>query len=158
MRTLASRRIARAAARADALVAEGRFLDAVDLLTEANRTAHDAELERRLVGLRHEAYWELPRAPAGSAWPVVAPGDDLVTAGLPVVAPEDLTPEAISTGIARHGCLHVRRLVPEARVQRLVDGIDRAMAGFDVHAAGESVERTTPWFEPFVPRRSSRWA
>jgi hypothetical protein len=152
MRTLSSRRIARSAARADALVAEGRSLDAVDMLTEANRAAHDPELERRLVRLRHEAYWELPRSTASSPWPVVAPGDELVTAGLPVVAAEDLTPEAISTGIHRHGCLHVRRLVPEARVQRLVDGIDRAMAGFDAYAAGESPDRTTPWFEPFMPR------
>ena len=27
------------------------------------------------------------------------------------------------------------------------------MDGFDAHAAGESVERTTPWFEPFTPRK-----
>jgi hypothetical protein len=84
---------------------------------------------------------------------VVAPGADLVSGGLPVVAPEDLTPETISTGILRHGCLHVRGLVPGDRVRRLVDGIDRAMAGFDAHAAGESPQRTTPWFEPFTPRK-----
>jgi hypothetical protein len=43
-------------------------------------------------------------------------------------------------------------LVPEDRVRRLVEGIDRAIAGFDEFASGKSAEETTPWFEPLQPR------
>jgi hypothetical protein len=139
-------------ARADAVESEGRLLDAVDALTEANRLRRDPDVERRLVQLRHEAYWDLQRSAGASSWPVVMPGAALVTTGPPVVSPEDLSPELLSTGILKHGCLHVRRLVPEERVRLLVDGIDRALAGFDAHAAGASADETTPWFEPFKPR------
>jgi hypothetical protein len=139
-------------AHADSLEAEGRLLDAVDALTAANRLRRDSDLERRLVQVRHQAYWELQRSAGPSSWPVIAPGDDLVTTGPPRVLPEELTPEVLSTGILRHGCLHVRRLVPEDRVRILVDGIDRAIAGFDAHASGVSAKETTPWFEPLRPR------
>jgi hypothetical protein len=133
-------------------VAEGKLLEAIEALTAANRGLHDAGLERRLVELRHEAFWTLPRTANAASWPVIPPREELVAGGTPVIAGDDLTPETISTGILRHGCLHVRRLVPQDRVRRLVDGIDRAIAGFDAHAAGARPEDTTPWFEPFKPR------
>jgi hypothetical protein len=152
MRTFSSRRVARLAARADALVAEGKILDAVDALTTGNRTLRDTALDRHLVRLRHEAYREVRDASCDAAWPVVAPGDDLVADGLPTIAANELTPEVVSTGIFRHGCLRVRRLVPEQRVHRLAEGIDRAIAGYDAHAAGVTSDETTPWFEPFKPR------
>jgi hypothetical protein len=136
----------------DAIVDEGRFLDAIDALTTAVETVRDAELERRLVQLRHDAYEELRGAAPPCRWPVIAPGDELVESGVPSVAASDLTPELISTGILRHGCLHVRGLVPEDRVRRLVDGVDRAMAGFDAWVAGADARETTPWFDPLRPR------
>lgn len=138
--------------RADALEEEGNLLEAIDALTEANHLQPDPALVRRLVRLRHEAYWDLKSSDGPSSWPVIAPSDDLVTAGPPIVSPEELTPELLSTGILKHGCVHVRRLVPEDRVQLLVDGIDRALAGFDAYASGASADETTPWFEPLQPR------
>jgi hypothetical protein len=139
-------------ARADALESEGKLLEAVDTLTEVDRLRRDPVLERRLVPLRHAAYHELRRSGGPSSWPVIAPGDDLPHPHPPVVSPEELTPELLSTGILRHGCVHIRRLVPEDRVRVLVEGIDRAIAGFDAHASGESTDETTPWFEPLTPR------
>jgi hypothetical protein len=47
---------AAASAAAEQLVAEGRILDAIELLTEANRSARDHEIERRLVELRSDAF------------------------------------------------------------------------------------------------------
>jgi hypothetical protein len=140
-------------ARADALQAEGRLLDAIDALTQANRLRRDPDVERRLVRLRHEAYWDLQRSAGVSSWPVVDPGDGFGTIGPPVVSSEELSAEVLSTGIFKHGCLHVRRLVPEERVRLLIDGIDRAIAGFDAHATGASANETAPWFEPFKPRQ-----
>lgn len=138
-------------ARADALVADRRTLDAIDELTEANRSVHDAAIERRLVQLRHAAYADLQRIGGPSSWPVIPPGNGDAEAGPLVVSPDQLTPEVLSTGIRRHGCLHVPRLVPEDRVALLVDGIDRAIAGSNAYAAGDGVDGFDPWFAPFEP-------
>jgi hypothetical protein len=71
--------------------------------------------------------------------------------GPPAVGPDELTLDTLRDGILGHGCLHVRRLVPEQRVNNLVDGIDRAFAAYEARAAGAPVSETTPWFEPFTP-------
>src|SRR5947208_1297368 len=139
-------------ARAGALQAEGNLLDAIDAVTRANRLRREPDLEHRLVRLRHEAFTQIDRTSGPSSWPVIAPGDDLATTRPPVASPDELTPQLLSTAIWKHGCLHVRRLVPEDQVGLLVDGIDKAIAGFDAHASGLSASDTTPWFEPFVPR------
>jgi Phytanoyl-CoA dioxygenase (PhyH) len=139
-------------ARADSLEADGNLVDAVDALTEANRAHRDPHIERRLVQLRHQAYWDLERSAGPSTWPVVPPGKDLVANGSPIVSAEELTPELLSTGILRHGCVHVRRLVPEHRVELLVDGIDRAIAGADAHSSHANTNETDPWFAPLKPR------
>jgi hypothetical protein len=138
-------------ARAEGLEAEGHLLDAVDVFAQANRLGRDTSVERRLVRLRHQAYGELTGAPGPSSWPVVPPGDQLVETGLPVIAPQQFTVETLSTGILRHGGLHVRRMVPEDEVACLRDGIDHAMSGFEDHASGASVQETSPWYEPFKP-------
>jgi hypothetical protein len=152
-------------ARATTLEAEGKFVDAVDALTQANRLRRDPELERRLVGLRHRAYREVRRSKGASSWPVIAPRDHVVDDDFPVISPDELSPETLSTGILRHGGLHIRRLVPDDQVARLVDGIDRAMWGYDVHASGQGSSETNPWYEPFEPEpeysaavmRKRRW-
>jgi hypothetical protein len=136
--------------RADAAVADGRVLDAIDELTEANGELRDPEVELRLVQLRHAAYATVRAQPGPSSWPVVEPGDDLVPGGAPVIGADELTPEVLSTGIQKHGCLHVRKLVPEDRVDRLVEGIDRAIEGHDAHTGGGGAG-STPWYAPFVP-------
>src|SRR5258706_11697457 len=125
-------------ARGDAYEGDGRRLDAIDALTEADRLHRNADIERRLVRLRHDAYWDLERSSGPASWPVIAPRDDLVAPNPPQAAPEELTPELLSTAILTRGCLHVRHLVPKDRVGVLVDGIDRAIAGFDAHASGAS--------------------
>jgi hypothetical protein len=138
-------------ARAATLEARGQLVDAVDAFTQANRLQRDPSLERRIVRLRHEAYREVRNSPGPSSWPVIPPRDHVVEDGFPVISPAELTPETLSTGIIQHGGLHVRRLVPEDRVARLVDGIDRAMSGYDAQASGQGSGETNPWYAPLEP-------
>lgn len=48
---------------ADRLAAEGKLFEAIDLLTEANRTERDPRLEREIRGYRHLAGIELLKDP-----------------------------------------------------------------------------------------------
>jgi hypothetical protein len=141
--------IASALAAARDLEAEGRAVDAIDLLTGANRAHRDAEIERRLVGLRHEAFATLN---GGGMAEQPTPGSLPETDGVPRVEPADLTPDLLRAAILRNGCLHVRGLVPESRASELVGLIDQAFEGSDANAAGAPESRTTPWYEPFTPR------
>ena len=66
------------------------------------------------------------------------------------VATGDLDAQVLRDGILRHGSLLVRGAVPTERVERLIEGTDRAMTARDDFVPGD-VERTTPWYEPFRP-------
>jgi hypothetical protein len=141
---------------AAALAAAGRPVDAIDMLTDANRAEHNAAIEARLVALRHNGFWE--RDPATR--PAPAPMPEMATLPrasdeLPELAPANLTPSVVREHVRTHGCALVRGLVPPARAQELADGIDRALAAFDASVDGASVEDTAPWFVPFQPRPGS---
>jgi hypothetical protein len=137
---------------ADALVSEGSFDEAVDLLTAANRRCHDATIEQRLVGLRHRAFSHVNRFQGREQWPPMV--DDLFPGGaVPEIQAEDLTPETLGSGVLRHGCLLVRNLVTSQKVDRLVEAIDRAIAAHDAHRDGVPASETAPWFVPFKPGR-----
>jgi hypothetical protein len=90
---------------------------------------------------------------AAGPWPVIEPRGELPTSedGIPIVAPEDVTPEVVSTGIVCHGCVHIRRMLPEPLVASLIHTIDHAFAAYDARAAGAPESDTTPWFEAFQP-------
>jgi len=140
-------------AKAQALEAEGRRREAIDVLCEANRLSRDVEIERRLVRLRHEAFAELDRSLGPSSWPPVLAEDEMPTEAGPltVSSPDELTPEVVRRGIFGYGSVHVRGAIPPDDVARLRDGIDRAFAAYDAHAEGTPASETTPWFEPFRP-------
>lgn len=143
---------ARAAAeRANELAEDGRALEALEALTEANRESPSAELEHLLVTLRNRAYAELEPAPAEPASPTGVPaGDRDEDAGLPAVDASELTAETVRGAILEHGSLIVRNLVDEERAGLLASGIDEAFAGREAEAAGEPVADDA-WFRPFEP-------
>jgi hypothetical protein len=139
-------------ASADELAAARRRLEAIDLLSEANRHHRDAELERRLVRLRHEAFDEIDRSPSPVSWSERTAHDGS-SGPAPILPPSDLTPELIRRSLLEYGYVHVRGLVPQAHVDRLVEGIDRALASAAAFEAGTDASETTPWFEPFAPAK-----
>lgn len=140
---------------ADSLAEAGRALDAVELLSDANRRQRDAGIEARLVHLRHAAYEELDRSPMDSPWSDDAPRERDSPEALPTIEPEELSPELMRDQILRYGCVYVPGLVPRPQADQLAEGIDRAFEGHDHHFPNGPEEQadqdTAPWYIPFVP-------
>ncbi len=130
------------------LTQKGRQLEAIDVLTAANRTTRDPEIERRLVNLRYDAFDELETRTNVASWPPEAPPDLFPGVDLPRVQPGDFTAETLRSGILRHGCLAVSGLVPPKRVAQLTDDIEAAMTAFETWENDRSAD-TAPWFVPF---------
>ena len=110
-----------ALARADALVADGRALDAIYELVAANRSHPDPDVEARLVQVRHLAHAQLPPTGRPRPAPAPAPGGGSPTAGetatpgatVPAsaeLAAADLTAEAVRARMLRFGHALVRTL------------------------------------------------
>lgn len=132
------------------LVADGKVLEAIELLTIANRVRRDSEIECQLVKLRAEARRHLDFSRESAPWPPVV--DDLFpnAVGPPEISRDELTPDTLRSGILHHGCLLVRGLVGEKRVHQLIEDIDRAFAAHDAHIDGTQGS-TAPWYVPFEP-------
>jgi hypothetical protein len=138
-----------ALAAAEKLVAEQKPVDAVGLLTEANRRCRDTRIEKRLVDLRFDAYTH-------SNWGTQAPSrpervEDLFPGQrIPDITLEQLTIERLRSGILNHGSLLVRGLVNGDRVEQLTSDVEKALAAFDAHADGAERPGLSGWFEPFT--------
>jgi hypothetical protein len=135
---------------ADALEAEGRHLDAVALLNDANRESRSGEIEARLVRSRNRGFSELGKAAPSPVEPqpiagATAPKDD----GLPAIAAQELTAEAVAGAVLGHGSLIVRGLVDAERSGQLAAGIDRA---FEARDADELSRKSGPWYTEFEPK------
>lgn len=136
---------------ASALEHDGRPVDAIRLLTDANRRSPDPAIEEHLVSLRHAAFETLDRQLPTDLLPPVTAAEGSPPP-LAAVSVADLTAEALRSGLARNGCVWVRGLASEAQVATLADGIDRALGGFDEVAAGAEATATSPWYVPFAPQ------
>jgi hypothetical protein len=83
-------------ARADELVAGERWLDAIEVLHLANRTAPDPAVERRLAHVRNVAFDHLEPRSTFDEWPPPVPGGDGDGAArLPEVTPAELDAETV---------------------------------------------------------------
>jgi hypothetical protein len=127
------------------------LLGQIENLTNANRQVPDAETEEELVRLRLEAVGQLDRTPGFASWPPVVPDRFPGVVSPPEVTRDGLTLDSVRSGIFRHGSLLVRGLIGPDRVQRLVEDIDRAFAGYEARVAGAPISKTEPWFVPFNP-------
>lgn len=144
---------------ADRLVSDGRPLEAVRLLSEANRRERSTAIERRLVSIRHEAFDAVERRSIDDLPAAVRAAPERA-ATLPDTSPSDLTVTSLHDGLAEHGCVLVRGLIPPERAARLADGIDRALAGFDSAVADDAAASASApdhadddgWYAPFTPR------
>ena len=118
-------------------------------LCEENRRRRDAETERRLLQLRHEAGIRLLGAADSPEHP--APDFDRLPEadGLPDIAAADLTPGLLRAGILRDGSLLVRGLVPREEASAFANEIDRSFAERDRHDNGGSAD--DGYYDEFEP-------
>lgn len=131
---------------ADKLVGAGQVAEAIDALTEANRSERHVRYERRLVQLRHELFETLGQGARQGAWPPEGPDDIAGRGAIPVITPAELNPSTLRSGIVHHGCVHVPGLISSDRVDELVAGVDLAFEAYDHR---RSAAADDPWFAPF---------
>jgi hypothetical protein len=137
-----------ASAAAEQLVAEGRILDAIELLTEANLARRDRAIERRLVELRSDAFLSMVWPGERPVWPDSVP-DLFPGVTVPEIARADLTVGHLRSAMQHHGVLLVRGLVDQERVRELIDDVERALAAYDAHTEGVARSDVDGWYAPF---------
>lgn len=136
---------------ADQLEDEGRLVEAMQVLIEANTRTRRPEVERRLVVARHRAYEELSAASGRPDWlpdtPDLTPG-----VALPEVPRADLSYETVASALVHHGALIVRGVLDDDDVAHLKHVIDETFTRYDAwDQDGVPAEETEPWFWPFEP-------
>ncbi len=141
-------------AAADRLVADDKAVDALRLLTRANRRRRDARIAQRIVELRFDAFGQTQWTSDLPPWPENVP-DLFPTSGLPEIASEHLTAERLRSAIVHHGSLIVRGFAKDRDVDRLVVDIDRAFAAYDAVAAQRDPADLRGWFVPYRHDRTS---
>lgn len=130
------------------LVANGELLEAIELLTRANRRGRDVRIEEQLVELRYQAFAQSPQSTQRPFLPETV--DDLFPGTLiPEIDGKSLTVERVRSAITCHGSVIVRRLVDQERVDQLVGDIDRAFDAYDAHREEREVVDQAAWFQPF---------
>lgn len=141
-------------------MAAGRSTEAllaeIENLTRQNRESPDAQVEIRLVELRHAAgirHHDDPEPDAAFPEPAFDHLPDR-NGDLAGVAPEQLTPEVIRAGILRDGCLLVRGLVDPGVAEQIAGDIDRAFEARDAIAAGSDAD--SAYYNEFVPAPAFR--
>ncbi len=133
----------------DDRIGAGDLLDALRWLTEQNRRDPQPPLERRLVLLRNEAFGALDRRPGRPSWPPTWPDRFADRRGLVEIPADELTADAIGSGILHHGCLLVRGLLSSVDVAQLIEAIDESFAASDARNSGTPLSETATWYAPF---------
>lgn len=134
---------------ADQLMRDGRWTQAVELLSDENEQAADPAIETRLVVARHRGF-AAPSAAAGpERWPANVPDSFPDARGIPEVAANELDAALLTAALQHHGALIVRGLLPPPTARGLADDIRRAFEAAEALHAGAPIEETTPWYVPF---------
>jgi hypothetical protein len=143
-------------ATAEELASSGDYRGAIDLLTDANRRERDGTIEKRLVGLRYEAFVRQQHLPGREVRRAYAdPFPALV--GIPEVVASELNLDVLGGAIAHHGSLIVRGLVDPDRARELRQVIDALFDAFDAVRFDPAIDELLPDFAPFPESEAHPW-
>ncbi len=131
---------------AAALVAAGKYRQAIDYTTEANRSLHAAELEYELMRWRMVAFPSIEHPGGRADWPPSYSDPFPGLHGLPEIDAAELTPEIVGGAFQHHGALWVHGLVSEKTAGQLRQGIDCAFNARDAHHAGTATDVDAAWY------------
>lgn len=142
--------IERSLERAEKLVQSDKYLEAIDLLSEANLLHPSADTEARLIEIRHEALFHLKPESTLSTWPPDVPDSSPAHIGIPEVDRLELNVENLRAAIFKNGSLIVRNLITAAEAQATMADVNNAFEKYDAASRGEPLENSAPWFVPFI--------
>jgi len=137
---------------ADKLATEGKLFEAIDLLTEANRSERDPRIELQLRHVRHLAGIGLiENAPDNPQFP--QPAAEVPARGeqsrCPEVTPDELTPEIVRAAFLEAGCLLVRDVMDDDKALQFAADIDHS---FEVRASlAEGQSDPDGFYDEIIP-------
>jgi hypothetical protein len=137
--------------RAEDAEGAGRYLDAIQLLRDANREAPQADVEYRLVNARRRGFEELLAAASTASVaesPSVARTQSECTGTIPRVEVAELSPETLRGCIATAGCVHVPGLLDADTAMSLREGIGLALDEWAALRRPYAKRTGSPWFDP----------
>ena len=146
-----SQAVSRSLRKADLLVKQNNYREAIRLLTEANRRLHSSAIEILLVNLRHDSFFHQVHTSSFVSWPPQP--DDLYAdqPGIPEIDHQDFTATNVASGVFNHGSIIVRNMLTAEQVSLMRDSVIQTYAQHDKAMAGALETETAPWFVPFNP-------
>jgi hypothetical protein len=115
--------------RAESLMQQERYDEAIQCLVAGRRAQADPALERLLAICRYKAYARgVPRSSVADPWARVPDRPFTYASGLPEVQAGELDAATMAAGIRHHGALLVRGLFSTSTAEELADGIRQALA------------------------------
>lgn len=137
--------------KANRLFDSGHVLQAIQLLTEQNRQTASAEIEKRLVEMRHQGFFLIAHPPGPNDWPPELVSSPYPAGTIPAVSRRELSTQTLKDGIIGHGALIVRQLLTPAQVFRMVDTIDSAILAYDTGPDDAHLDEQQAWYSPLQP-------
>ncbi len=145
---LSARTVDEVVREARGLADAGRYKEAIELLTTANRGNRQREIERTLLALRSEGYLAGAWKAESPKWPSQV-ADQFSGEGIPEIRADELSALLVRSGIENHGSLIVRGIIPSSQVDMLRNNIDRVLEAFDAVEWDTVSPENVGWYEPF---------
>lgn len=154
-RVAGSKESAEALKDAEGLCRDGRYREAIDLLTAVYRRTGDSRVVRELLLVRNDAALKGDFSSSHTTWPPRVPDLFPDHKGIPEVPRDEFTPSALASGILHHGGLIVRGLLTADQVSTFQDHVRKAFDADTKYQAGKADDESLKWFSPFEGRDAS---
>lgn len=135
--------------RVNRLVADGRSLEAVDLVQSAIASRPRRQLERLAVDVRHRAFHDVAdTAGRTTTWPPEFSSRFADDGRVPEIRREQLDAESLRSGVFGHGAIVVREMFGPDDVRALREAVRASFRAYDASDHGRKVGRRNDWLHP----------